>query len=203
MTRLIALTTRLRLALWRALHPARHRWMPLRAWMWLQPKRLAAISALTGYITPGLSKVFWVTTLASTSSPSAAEVNAGTELTAALRGMPDAPRSGNVADDSDLSSRVDTQQRGTITLGAITLQMKRSTATETEYSALDEGDSGYLVVFRKGTAGASPASGDIADVFTVDVNTKGPGTPGRNEVDFSNLELINTAVPSYDATLAV
>lgn len=157
---------------------------------------------VTGYITPGLSKIFWVTTLSSTTAPSAAEVNAGTELTPAVRGMPDAPRSGNFADDSDLSSRVDRQVRGTITLGGVTLQMKRTLATETEYNALAEGDSGYLVVFRKGTAGASPAASDVADVFTVEVNVKAPGTPGRNEVDFSNVELANTDEPSYDATLA-
>ncbi|MCI0678523.1 MAG: hypothetical protein L0Z63_05720, partial [Actinobacteria bacterium] len=93
-----------------------------------------------GYITPGLSKVFWVTTLSSVTSPSAAQINAGTELTSVMRGVPDAPRSGNAADDSTLASRVDFQARGTITLGSVTLTMKRLKTTETEYAAFDEGD---------------------------------------------------------------
>lgn len=157
---------------------------------------------VVGYILPGLTKTFIVTTLTSTTSPSAAEVNAGTEITAALKGIPDAPRSGNQADDSDLSDRVNKQVRGTIDLGAMTMQMKRTLATETEYNAVVEGDSRFLVVLRQGTAGASPAAGDLADVFTIEVNVKGPGTPGRDEVDFSNVEVVNRASPSYDATLA-
>ena len=156
--------------------------------------------AVKGYITPGLSKVFWAASITAPTGPSAAEINAGTEITNALQGMPDAPRTGNVADDSDLSTRVDKQQRGTISLGEITLRIKRTTATETEYSALAEDDSGFLIVFRKGTAGASPAAGDVCDVYTVDVNVKGPGTPGRNEVDFALATLINTDVPNYDVT---
>ena len=154
-----------------------------------------------GYILPGRMRVFWVTTLSSVTSPTATQINAGTELTAALKGPPDTPRSGNVADDSDLASRVDKQAQGTITLGASTLMLKRTLATETAYSAVAEGASGFLVVLRKGTAGASPAADDVADVFTVDVNVKAPGTPGRNEVDFSNVELLNTDEPSYDAVL--
>ena len=154
-----------------------------------------------GYILPGRMKVFWVNTLSSVTSPTATQINAGTELTGALKGAPDAPRSGNTADDSDLSTRVDKQAQGTITLGSITMMIKRTLATETAYAAIVEAASGFLVVFRKGTAGASPAADDVADVFTVDVNVKAPGTPGRNEVDFSNAELINTAEPSYDAVL--
>lgn len=196
--RITAWASRQRLALWRRTNPARARWMPLRVWRWLQPRRLAAIYILEGYITPGLSKVFWAATITAPTGPAATEINAGTELTPAVRGMPDAPRSGNVADDSDLSTRVDKQQRGTITLGAVTVQMKRSQATETQYAAIDEGDSGYLIVFRKGTAGATPAAADVCDVFTVDLNVKGPGTPGRNEVDFSNFEFINRDEPNYD-----
>lgn len=156
---------------------------------------------VTGYITPGLSRVFWVPTIANASAPAVAEVTAGQELTGIQRGMPDAPRSGNTADDSDLSSRVDKQQKGTITLGAVTLTVKRTLVTETEYQSLEEDDSGHLVVFRKGTAGANPAAADVCDVFTVDVNVKGPGTPGRNEVDFSTIELINTDVPEYDVAV--
>jgi hypothetical protein len=155
---------------------------------------------ITGYITPGLSQVFWVPTLTSTTTPSAAEINAGTEITAALQGMPDAPRSGNIADDSDLSSRVDKQQRGTITLGEVTLRLKRTASTETQYLAVVEDAAGHLAVFRKGTAsGTAAGSADVCDVFSVEVNTKGPGTPGRNEVDFSMVTLINTDVPAYDS----
>lgn len=155
-----------------------------------------------GYILPGRAKAFWVTTLTDPANPSATEVNAGTEITPALRGIPDYPRTGQVADDADLSSRVNKQKRGTIDLGDVSLTMKRTTATETEYSAINEGDAGYLVIFRKGTAGASPASGDVADVLTVECNTKSPRVPGRNDVDISDFTFIQTEDQNLDVTLA-
>ena len=157
---------------------------------------------VVGYILPNRSKVFIVTTLTSVTNPSAAEVNAGTELTPAVQQIPDAPRTGNQADDSDLSDRVNKQVSGTIDLASVTFRLKRTLATETEYNAVVEGDSRFLVVLRKGTAGASPAAADVADVFTIEVNIKGPGVPGRDEVDFSNVEMVNRAVPAYDAVLA-
>ncbi len=158
--------------------------------------------AVVGFILPGRTKVFIVTTLASVTAPSAAEVNAGVELTPAVQLAIEAPRAGNQADDSDLSDRVDKQARGTIGLSAVTFRLKRTLVTETEYNAVVEGDSRFLVELRQGTAGASPASGDVANVYTIDVDIKAPGVPGRNEVDFALVECVQTAVPSYDATLA-
>ena len=155
-----------------------------------------------GYITPGLSKVFWVTTLTSTTSPSAAEINAGTELTSKLRGIPNLPRSGNTADDSDLSSAFEKRIRATVGGDTVSFDLKREKGTETEYSAMSEGDNGYLVVFRKGTAGSSPASGDVCDVYPVQVLVKSPGQPGRNDVDFETVECTVTADPSRDVTVA-
>lgn len=202
MTRIIAWATGLRFRLWRAAHPARAKWLPTRTWRWLQPRRLAAVFALDGYITPGLSKIWWAASVADPAAPTVAEINAGTDVSPAVKGMPDAPRTGNTADDSDITSRVDKQARGTITLGAVTVQMKRSLATETQYDAIAEGDSGFLFVFRKGLAGATPAAADVCDVYIVDLNVKAPGTPGRNEVDFSNFEFINTDEPNYDTAVA-
>lgn len=158
--------------------------------------------AVVGYILPSRIKVFIVTTLASVTAPSAAEINAGTELTPAVRLALDAPRTGNKADDSDLSDRVNKEVPSTIDLGSVSFQLKRTLVTETEYNAVVEGDSRFLVELRKGTAGPSPAALDVANVYTIDVNVKSPGVPGREEVDFSTVECTQTAVPSFDAVLA-
>lgn len=157
---------------------------------------------MASYITPGRSKVFWVTTLSSTTSPSAAEINAGVELTGKLRGIPQIPRTANTADASDLSSTFEKRMRGTVGGDSITMELKRDTGTETEYAAMDEGDEGFLVVFRKGTAGASPAAADVCDVYPAVVNVKGDGQPGRNDVDFAIFELVVTDNPSRDVVVA-
>lgn len=154
------------------------------------------------YITPGRSKVYWVTTLTSTTSPSAAEIVAGVNLTPVLRGIPDLPRSANTADASDLSSTFEKRARGTVGGDSGTFQLKRLTGTETAYAALDEGDEGFLVVFRKGTAGASPAASDVADVYPAQVNTIADDTPGRNDIDSVTVTIVLTDNPSRDATVA-
>lgn len=154
------------------------------------------------YITPGRSKWFWVITLTTPTAPGATQINAGVDLTAKLQGMPAIPRTGNVADSSDLSSTFEKRQRGTVGGDMASFTLKRDRlATETAYAAMVEGVEGYLVGFRKGTAGATPAIGDKADVFACTVNAVGDGSPGRNDVDFATIELVITDNPNRDVTV--
>lgn len=157
---------------------------------------------MSAYITPGLSKVRWGAAPANPAAPTAAECTAATDLTPKLRGIPNIPRTGNTADSSDLSSTFEKRQRGTVGGDMITFELKRDTGTETEYASMDEGDSGALYVFRKGTAGASPAAGDKVDVYLAQVNSIADGNPGRNDVDFAIFELVVTDNPNRDVTVA-
>lgn len=156
---------------------------------------------MSSYITPGRSKVYWVLTVTTTSTPTDLELQAGTDLTPKLRGLPNIPRSANTADSSDLSSTFEKRQRGTVGGDVISFELKRDTGTETEYDAMDEGDEGYLAVFRKGFATTQPTIGDKVDIFTCTVNVKGDGNPGRNDVDFSMFELVVTDNPDRDVSV--
>jgi hypothetical protein len=158
---------------------------------------------MSAYITPGRSKVFWLDAITSVTAPEDDDfVGAGaTELTAKLRNLPNIPRTGNTADSSDLSSTFEARQRGTVGGDMASFELKRDTGTETEYESMDEGDEGFLVIFRKGTAGAAPAANDVCDVYPSQVNTIADGSPGRNEVDFSIFELVLTANPSRDISV--
>lgn len=153
------------------------------------------------YITPGRSKVFWMLTLTTPSGPGATQINAGVDLTSALRGIPSIPRTGNLADSSDLSSTFEKRVRGTVGGDALTFQLNRNTSTETAYAAMVEGVEGFLVVLRKGTAGATPAIGDKADVYTGIINTVSDNSPGRNDVDSVTVEIAITDNPNRDKTL--
>lgn len=156
---------------------------------------------MSAYITPGRSKVRWGPAPASAAAPTAAEANAATDLTPKLRGMPNLPRTGNTADSSDLSSTFEKRQRGTVGGDQASFELKRDTGTETEYDSMDEGDEGALYVFRKGTAGASPAADDIVDVYPAQINAISDGQPGRNDVDFTVFELVLTDNPSRDVAV--
>jgi hypothetical protein len=156
---------------------------------------------MSAYITPGRSKVYWVETVSDPSDPTPTEINAGTDLSAKLRGVPSVPRTGNLADISNLSSTFEARQRGTVGGDVVSFELLRDTLTETAYASMAEGDEGYLVILRKGIAGTQVAVGDIADVFPATVNTKGDGSPGRNDPDFAVFELAITANPSRDITI--
>lgn len=153
------------------------------------------------YITPGRSKVYWMLTLSTPSTPSATQIIAGVELSSALRGIPSIPRTGNLADSSDLSSTFEKRVRGTVGGDAMTLTLNRNTSTETAYNALTEGASGYVVVFRKGVAGTQAAIADKCDVYTGIINAVSDNSPGRNDVDSVNIEIAITDNPSRDVTV--
>ncbi|MFA5636910.1 MAG: hypothetical protein WC977_13520 [Anaerovoracaceae bacterium] len=156
---------------------------------------------MSSYITPGLSRVYWVDAIADADAPEADEINLGTDLTAALKGLPAVPRTGNVADASTLDSTFEARRRGTVGGDQATFEIIRDDTTETEYESMSEGDEGYLVIFRKGIAGETPAADDVCDVYPAQVNAIADGTPGRNEVDYAVFELVITADPSRDVTV--
>lgn len=156
---------------------------------------------MSSYITPGRSKVMWTLTVSDTTAPTDTEAQSATDLTPKLRGMPNIPRTGNLADTSDLSSTFEKRQRGTVGGDVISFELKRDTGTETEYDAMDEGDEGYLLVFRKGWASTQPEADDVVDVYAATVNVKADGNPGRNDPDFAMFELAVTDNPDRDISV--
>lgn len=156
---------------------------------------------MSSYITPGRSKVWIAATVTTAGSPTDLEIQAGTDLTPKLRGLPNIPRTGNLADNSDLSSTFEKRQRGTVGGDVMSFELKRDTGTETEYDSMSEGDEIHVMVFRAGIAGTQPDVDDVADVYQCTVNVKGDGNPGRNDVDFSIFELAITDNPNRDYTV--
>lgn len=142
------------------------------------------------YITPGRSKVYYVQTVTTATAPTNLELAAGMDLSPALRGMPQVPRSATPADSSDLSSEFEKRVRGTVGGDAMSMEFKRKLGTETQLDVLDEGDFGYIAIFRKGLAGTTPSVGDKCDFYPVQVNTIGPGSPGRTDVDTELVEFL-------------
>jgi hypothetical protein len=100
----------------------------------------------------GQIRVYYVATLASLTAPSAATIIAGTDLTPLLRrdGLT-TPRSGNVLDASDASTRTNKSAPGNIDLGQISLRFQRDSVTGTDvaWTLLAEDVAGYIVVRRR------------------------------------------------------
>lgn len=119
-------------------------------------------------------RVFIVTTLSSTTSPTAAQINAGVEITNDLPAPIDFSATTNYADTSPLQQQ-DTQQVGTISIDNLEFPIMRhkGIGAQLAYDALPNGAVRYIVKFEGGgIVGAVPAAGDKCDVATVTVGIK-------------------------------
>ncbi len=153
------------------------------------------------YITPGVSEVAWVTTIADAAVMTAAEANAGVDLTPFVTGMPTIPRGTNLSDNSDLSSTFESRNVGTRGGDLIDVIGKRHVASgdDTFYTTLTEDTVGFLAVARQGLAAAGTwAANDRYDVFPATVSSLEDGTPGRNDIDTVIAHLVVTTAPDRD-----
>jgi len=154
------------------------------------------------YSPPGKSEVAWVTTVSDYTSITAAEANAGTDLTTFIRTLPDIPRTGNTVDVATLDSKFEKRQVGTRGGDVLSLEILRDDATDTAYTTLVEDAAGYLVVARQGLATAGTyATSDIVDVFPATVLSKADGSPGRNDPDFAVVQMVITSDPDRNQTI--
>ena len=157
------------------------------------------------YITPGRSEVAWVTTVAVPAIITAAEANAGVDITPFTREMPTVPRATNLSDNTDLSSTFESRNVGTRGGDLVDVVIKRftTTATDTAYTTLSEDTAGFLIVARKGLAAAGTyAVADEIDIFPGTVSSLEDGTPGRNDIDTAIAHIVVTTEPTRDFPIA-
>ncbi len=155
------------------------------------------------YAPPGISEVHWVTTMSDPDTPTTSELNAGQDLTAFLRGMPNIPRALNLVDVATLDSKYEKRQVGTRGGDQIDVEFLRDDTADTAYTTLTEDTAGFLVLARKGldTAGTF-AVADEVDVYPATVGSVEDGQPGRNDPDFAVAHLVATADPNRGYALA-
>lgn len=155
------------------------------------------------YATPGKSEVHWVTTIADPAAPTSSELNAGQDLTEFCRVMPSVPRGLNTVDVADLSSKYEKRQVGTRGGDILTVEVFRDDATDTAVTTLTEDTAGFLVLARKGLATPGTfAVSDEVDVYPATVGAAEDASPGRNDPDTSNIQLVATADPNRGYVLA-
>ncbi len=153
------------------------------------------------YITPGLSEIVWVTTISSTAAVTAAEANAGVDITPFVVEMPTIPRATNLSDNTDISSTFESRNIGTRGGDVLDVVIKRHKAVgdDTAYTTLSEDTVGFLLVGRQGLAAAGTwAINDRYDVYPATVSSLEDGSPGRNDIDTATVHLAVTSAPVRD-----
>jgi len=155
------------------------------------------------YSTPGVSEVHWVDTITNYLAPTVAQLNAGTPLTDDVPSMPTLPRNANTVDVAVLASKYEARQVGTRGGDMLSFRILRDNATEAALAAVAEDTEGFLVVARKGLATPGTfAIADEVDVYPATVASNADGTPGRNEADFIEVQLVATADPNRGYAIA-
>jgi len=115
----------------------------------------------------GKSKAFWVVTLSSLTSPSAAQINAGINVTQPVADISGFEFSNSPIATPDMSTSFTTTIPGEDTAQEPQLMFYEDDTTNTLQATLAKGSTGHVVLFYKGTVGGTPASGDRAEIWKV------------------------------------
>jgi uncharacterized membrane protein len=159
---------------------------------------------MSDLISDGNTKVAWVSSIASTVAPTAAELNAGFDWTSRLTpdGLKTDPTTADV-NTSSLASQFDTNQPGRRSyVCEVTFKRGSTTLEDQPYTTLVYGTSGFLVV-RRGVAYATAfATSDKVEVYPVTCGEPQNIAPVANEVLKVMVSLKVTSDPATRAVVA-
>lgn len=124
---------------------------------------------MTRYVFEGTGEVHLVPTIAVAGAPTAAELNAGTDLTGQMIGDLVLPFDGSSADAADMSSKFNKTAPGDFggAPGTFTIHKEQLLAADTVFTALPRDTVGYLCVSQRALAGATWAVADEVDIWPI------------------------------------
>src|SRR5207344_1629620 len=124
------------------------------------------LAATVRFIEPGTAQYYWVPAIANTSSPSAAEINAGTILTGQIAEVAGFSVSSDTVDAPDFASRFVSKVAGKINAEDSSLTFYRSNTSADVRTLLTRDLTRFVVVFPEGAVNPKKM-----DVFPVTVTT--------------------------------
>jgi len=153
------------------------------------------------FIRPGISKIYFVATIANPAAPTAAEVNAGVNLSATVADVVGFTYQNTPVSVLDWGDNFESKVIGLDVAAQSGLKIYEKRTTNTGRTTLAKNVAGYLVILFSGTAGATPAAGDKGDTWPI----LSAGVP-REYVSGATAAkwtaaLVITARPSEDAVL--
>jgi hypothetical protein len=147
------------------------------------------------FMRKGKSKVYWVLTISNKSAPSTAEITAGTALQASIAEINGFTFQNNPIDVPDMGSAFVSKIMGEDTVEDSNIVFYEDDTATTIPTALAKGTAGHIVIFYKGTAGASPAASDKCEVWPVTVSSQARLYTTGNEAAQYRVSFANTGEP--------
>ena len=148
------------------------------------------------YVPPGTRKIYWVTTIATYTSPSRAELNAGIDLSAEVADVTGFTINSTTVPTPDLSSRFASEIPGPITAPSSSLIFYASSTSSDVRTVLPRDTTGFVVLLWEGDV-----TGQRMDVFPAKVTASAPDgnmqNPERINVAFSitKIPAANVVIP--------
>ena len=122
------------------------------------------------FMRAGITEFFQVPTIASAALvPTAAEVNAGTKVTTTLAQVTGFSFANKPIMVPDMATTFTAQIPGRDEADSSEIEFYQLRTTDAIRTAAPKGTIGYMVIFFDGIAGATPAAGDKADVWPMQI----------------------------------
>jgi len=153
------------------------------------------IGLSTRYIPEGTVKFYWVVSIATYTSPTRAELNAGTDLSPQIAAMGDWDVTATPIAAPDLVSTFVSQIAGTVAANNTTLDMYADQATSDARTLMPRNSTGYIVKFMGGDV-----TGRKMDVFPVTVAAAAKATTLTTPVVIS-FTYVATRIPAEDVAV--
>lgn len=160
-------------------------------------------------LSTGNIRVVFAPSVANIAAPTAAEINAGVDLTPQMRrdGLK-TPMAGSTVDTSDAASKYNKTGVGTFGGDAWSYQGYRDSTADTAWNALPgpstslpDGTAGYLIIRRFGGSSLAWAAAQKVEVAPVNVTARANDDIGDNPYMFT-AEFAVTGEPNLSATVA-
>lgn len=155
-------------------------------------------------ISDGMTRVYWVPSIANIAAPTTTELNAGTALTSVITddGMEGWEADTARVPNTSLASTTDTERMGRDKLANPLLRFKAQSPTDTVKSTLTKGTLGYVVIRRLVAETTAWAALQAAQVTPVECGRRRDLKPEPNTMARYEIPFANHTTPSYDAVVA-
>jgi hypothetical protein len=153
------------------------------------------IAATSRYIPPGTTRYYWVATISNYLSPSRAELNAGSDLTAEVQAVSGFATSSDQQDTPDLGTRFVSKIPGRITADDSSVTLYASSNSADARTLMPRDAAGFIVIFPEGDV-----TSQKMDVFPVKVT----GVPKSRDVEnpaTMTFQYAITKVPAENVTI--
>jgi hypothetical protein len=152
----------------------------------------------------GQTRVAWVPTISNNAAPTTTELNAGILLQSVITadGLVGFEPTTAEVDTSSLASTFNTKNIGRDDFSGTMLRLKKQSGTDTAYTTLVRGATGYIVIRRDITETTAWASSQSVEVYPVICGQRKRLAPEANSVSRYEVPTMVTAAPTLSATVA-